>query len=364
MRIFFIFFFSTPFFCFSQNNYITNKEYNEFITYVNDSLIRYTLGKEVNEDYLLINYKNEDVHYGGGTFVGVNWKKKIKQKDLNRINLNNLPKKKIIPEPDRLIWLKDSTINKSWATFLTKYYFSHLYFKDYPVYGLSSEQIQEYLNWKYSNNEKHFEVTGKFEINLPALKKKLQFTVGNYFEFYQNIRDSIVMRILGEEVDEEKYYAYDYEEEINPPMLNWKTKIDWKDTVILNTLKDQTYLILNKENKINNKKINYIYYWIDLRGAAKGSPFIKRETVSVYNKKYMKETSPIYIKDQLKNKTEIDYSSLTFDQLRAYYYWKKSDYLGCDIFEGFIPYDSDIELLRNGKFVDTFNIFIPTIQVK
>jgi hypothetical protein len=48
-KIFFIFLF-TPIFCFSQNDYISNKDYSEFVTYVRDSLFRLTMGQEVDEE--------------------------------------------------------------------------------------------------------------------------------------------------------------------------------------------------------------------------------------------------------------------------------------------------------------------------
>lgn len=57
----------------AQNNYITNKEYRKFVTYVQDSIFRMVAGNEVNENYLIIC----DTCDESRMITGVNWKKKL-----------------------------------------------------------------------------------------------------------------------------------------------------------------------------------------------------------------------------------------------------------------------------------------------
>jgi hypothetical protein len=407
MKMLFIFLFILPLSVFNQNNYITNKEYNEFVTYVRDSLLRYTMGEEVDEEaYLIAEYKYQPKFKR--TFIRINWKTKLNvnssearealepwyYEPSERLNRKReFDTRKFIHNgvkvyPDIMIWCKDSSINKSWAIFLSKYYYTHTYFENYPVYGLDEQQVRQYLKWKYPNKEKVFDFSNNENINLTLPKEKLQFSVSDYFEFYQYIRDSIVIRILAEDIDEEKYfkYGYDYFEEGSLPILNMKAKIKWKDELIIKTFKN--HKLLNANNQINNMRLMYDYSWLDyykaifLPDSTERGLYFGRMMVNVGVNGFIEEYSGINIKKQLKNKTEVNYSLFDSSHIRAFYYWKKSNYPKKDVFDGFIPYsnglfweenselfikDNDIELLRTGKLPYSFyqfKITIPTIHVK
>lgn len=126
------------------------------------------------------------------TFVCINWKAKLDvntpwarealepwyykpEERYNRkreVDTRKLIHNKVAVYPDEMIWCRDSTINKSWAVFLTANYFSHSYFQEYPVYGLSEQQIVEYLKWKYPNQKKNFKRDQIKEIKLTLPKEK------------------------------------------------------------------------------------------------------------------------------------------------------------------------------------------------
>jgi gliding motility-associated lipoprotein GldK len=128
-----------------------------------------------------------------------------------------------------------------------------------------------------------------------------------YRQFVYHVRDSIARRIMGEEVDEETFLIAEneYEEEIDPPMINWYAKLDWNKTESREALEPmflspgERYL---RHRQIDARKLNYTYYWIDFKRAAKRvsrdalngeegarhsfstdrSSFIMRDVVNVY----------------------------------------------------------------------------------
>lgn len=68
--------FILPLSVFSQdNNYISNQDYNEFVTYVRDSLLRLTMGEEVDEEGYV--YVEKDSNSKKWEIVGVKWKIKF-----------------------------------------------------------------------------------------------------------------------------------------------------------------------------------------------------------------------------------------------------------------------------------------------
>ena len=402
-----IIFLFLPFITYSQNSYISNKDYNEFVSYVKDSLIRYELGEYVDEEYWLICNTCDESEQ----FKGVNWDKKINKKDrdirdvlddffVDRYTfLGGTPifavKKYtyngINIYPDVLIWFKDSLINKSWATFLSNYYFSHSYFEKHPVYGLNEEQIKAYLNWKKLDvNEFQIDTSLKSEINLTLPKEKLKVTIGEYFQFYKYTRDSTIRMMLGNNLDELKYFYItdEYGVELNVPIINWKTKIKWNDEQVMKTLKKTG--IINEDNKIDNRRFMYKRSFLNLYAVINLPDSIdiydlwgcfNMTYINLGSNKYIEELMSLDISKQLKDKTEIDYLSLVRGQLEAFYYWKKYNYTGKDVFEGFVPYgslkfyeedpelffkDNDVELFRTGKLSNDFykfNFEIPIIRL-
>lgn len=394
-----------PLCSFSQNDYISNKDYREFVAYVRDSLFRQTLGEEIDEEGFIIFENNADINTYNP--VGVNWKTKIDRnspeirevlnqwyykpaEQLNRkreVDVRKLVHNKVKVYPDVLVWFrKDTILNKSWATFLAKNYFTHPYFEDYPVQGVSEVQLNQYLKWKYPTQNKKISYSKKV-INLQLPKEKLKITVGDYFEFYQHTRDSIVRQILGKVLDEDKYLitSDSYGEAIDPPLLDWKPKLKWNDDVIQKILKDRNFLTSN--NKIDNRLVMYDYTYLNyyqasiLPDTVDRNYYLDRTLINLGSNPNIKDSLPIELKKELKNTMEINYEKFHNHQLIAYYHWKKDNYQGEDVFETFIPFshntfyeenptlylkDNDVELLRTSKLPDIFYNFsytIPTINV-
>jgi sulfatase modifying factor 1 len=128
-----------------------------------------------------------------------------------------------------------------------------------------------------------------------------------YRQFVYHVRDSIARRIMGEEVDEETFLIAEneYEEEIDPPLIDWYAKLDWNKSESREALEPmflspgERYL---RHRQIDARKLNYTYYWIDFKRAAKRvsrdalngeegarhsfstdrSSFIMRDVVNVY----------------------------------------------------------------------------------
>ena len=101
-----------------------------------------------------------------------------------------------------------------------------------------------------------------------------EITNNEYRQFVYWVRDSIARRILAE-VNPEVYAITETKngEQLDPPVLNWKEKIDWnsKDQDIREAL-EPMYLPEHERyfraKEIDTRKLYYSYYWVDLRAAA------------------------------------------------------------------------------------------------
>ncbi len=97
-----------------------------------------------------------------------------------------------------------------------------------------------------------------------------------YRQFVFHVRDSIARRILGSEVSEEDYLftVDEYGEDIDPPNLNWYTKLKYEDPKqpeIREALEPMYYSQgerFLRRREFDTRKLNYTYYWIDYRSAA------------------------------------------------------------------------------------------------
>ena len=122
-----------------------------------------------------------------------------------------------------------------------------------------------------------------------------------YRQFVFWVRDSIVHRILGEEYEEHFITENVFGEEIDPPNINWRVRNDYLDPEIREILEDEIYLPAHERfynrREVDSRKLNFEYYWIDLRDAARKGPqgaplrqrgmtdrsvFIKRDVINVY----------------------------------------------------------------------------------
>ena len=95
-----------------------------------------------------------------------------------------------------------------------------------------------------------------------------------YRQFVYHVRDSIARRILGEEVDEEYYLntVNEFDEELDPPTINWYAKLKWNEPDNREAL-EPMFLSegerFMRRREIDARKLNYTYYWIDFKRAAR-----------------------------------------------------------------------------------------------
>lgn len=93
-----------------------------------------------------------------------------------------------------------------------------------------------------------------------------EITNNEYRQFVAAVRDSVVRRMLGEAGIEGFLVEEDsYGEPLDPPILNKKTKIDFKDADVRQALIDGGYYIIdiNHRRVMDVSKLNYEYYYID-----------------------------------------------------------------------------------------------------
>jgi sulfatase modifying factor 1 len=105
----------------------------------------------------------------------------------------------------------------------------------------------------------------------PFWMDETEITNNEYRQFVYWVRDSIMRRMLGAQIEDFVIAEDALGNPIDPPFLNWETEIDNQDEEqnnILNEiyLTDQERFYHRKE--IDSRKLNYEYYWYDLKQAA------------------------------------------------------------------------------------------------
>lgn len=102
-----------------------------------------------------------------------------------------------------------------------------------------------------------------------------EITNNEYRQFVNWVRDSIAREIMGGIEPTEFLIEEDgYGDPLSPPYLNWEADLDWKseDAAIRGAL-DAMYYEKNDRfygrKQIDTRRLDYTYYWIDLRRAAR-----------------------------------------------------------------------------------------------
>lgn len=204
---------------------------------------------------------------------------------------------------DSTLWISDSTSLHfgNIADGLVSHYNHHNYYKDYPVCGISQPQARAYLHWLETTHNQflkeqnipyyvEYELPGitltthknttvevpSFDLNSWAITNK------QYKEFVEYVRDSIALRILGEELslqDYEKVTYNEFGEEIDEFRwnINWKAKIDWKRKTGGESPGPNPYGVLNvlyypayngDTTLIDKRKLIFEYYYYDHKTAS------------------------------------------------------------------------------------------------
>ncbi|MFC2087417.1 SUMF1/EgtB/PvdO family nonheme iron enzyme [Bacteroidota bacterium] len=117
-----------------------------------------------------------------------------------------------------------------------------------------------------------------------------EITNNEYRQFVYWVRDSIVRKKLGEQLEEYLISEDIYGNEIDPPVINWEIPIDAENEEVKEILSELHYPPgerLNNRKEFDTRLLNYEYYWIDYQQAAKASnrynPDTKQYTGEVIN---------------------------------------------------------------------------------
>ncbi len=179
---------------FMDDTEITNNEYRQFVYYVRDELAHKTLGHFIeSEDGLSeevdweqeIDWEDEtlsDLYFqGADAYKGVkeldsrkfiyewewkDWQMAAHNRDIKRSSIINKEKTNIYP--DTLCWIRDFAY--SYNEPMTRNYFSHPAFDDYPVVGINWKQGRAFCYWRTSiwNKFKGEDEPNSEEFRLPT----------------------------------------------------------------------------------------------------------------------------------------------------------------------------------------------------
>jgi gliding motility-associated lipoprotein GldK len=111
-------------------------------------------------------------------------------------------------------------------------------------------------------------------VTLPSFyMDETEITNNEYRQFVNWVRDSIALRMLGDQAPDDYLISEnEYGETYDPPFLNWDAEVDWADPAnreILNDLFLPEHERFYRIREIDTRKLNFEYYWIDLRAAAR-----------------------------------------------------------------------------------------------
>jgi formylglycine-generating enzyme required for sulfatase activity len=99
-----------------------------------------------------------------------------------------------------------------------------------------------------------------------------EITNNEYRQFVLWVRDSIARDVLSQKYPEFKPTTTRRGDPIDPPVLNWDVKLNWRKTDYATELEqlyyDKSERIFGRK-EIDVRKLNYNYYWIDLQQAAR-----------------------------------------------------------------------------------------------
>jgi len=116
-------------------------------------------------------------------------------------------------------------------------------------------------------------------VSVPAFwMDQTEITNNQYRQFVYWVRDSIALQILGHGAsqDPEQYQKLqnDFEEDLTIPIINWESTIAWDDVENRALFVDSGLFLKEEERfyrrrEIDTRKLNFTYYWIDLKQAAR-----------------------------------------------------------------------------------------------
>ena len=108
----------------------------------------------------------------------------------------------------------------------------------------------------------------------PFFMDETEITNNEYRQFVYWVRDSIARYLLGEIMPEDYLIEENRKtgEFYDPPYLNWNKRIDWEgeeERELLEELYLPEHERYFRRKEIDTRKLNYEYYWVDLKAAAR-----------------------------------------------------------------------------------------------
>ena len=101
-----------------------------------------------------------------------------------------------------------------------------------------------------------------------------EITNNKYRQFVYHVRDSIMRRLLGEQLDEFITSEDDFGNEIDPPRLNWDARIDTRNEEINDIINEMYYAPEEQfwgRKELDTRKLNFEYFWVDYEQAGRRS---------------------------------------------------------------------------------------------
>ncbi len=99
-----------------------------------------------------------------------------------------------------------------------------------------------------------------------------EITNNEYRQFVYWVRDSTARQMLANQFEEFKITQDRKGNPIEPPILNWKRKLDWRKADYKEALEPMFYSGSDRimgRKEIDTRKLNYSYSWVDLQQAAR-----------------------------------------------------------------------------------------------
>ncbi len=99
-----------------------------------------------------------------------------------------------------------------------------------------------------------------------------EITNNEYRQFVYWVRDSIARQILSEQFEEFKITQDRKGNPIDPPILDWKRKLDWNNPDYKDALDPMFYAGSDRimgRKELDTRKLSYSYSWVDLQQAAR-----------------------------------------------------------------------------------------------
>lgn len=204
--------------------FVSNKDYKCFLKYVQDSTALQSAGfvldsgkyyehlnwrklKEVDEYEKKFNYEYWVINYDAAAKKG-----RMNANPDSLATTSFIKRIEVEIYPDTSCW--DSVLNDSLSDFFAKHYFQDEYFNDYPVFGLSSDQIYAYLNWLTRQVRIYCDRKSKlcaYDYRVGDYKNLMmipnEYTLGNSVkieldnQFYKSYRNDFFLRLKPSKIE-------------------------------------------------------------------------------------------------------------------------------------------------------------------